>query len=350
MLTGRRIRFSKYIVPIAAAVAAALLLVAVRGILLPFVLALLMAHMAAPAIRFLQSLGLRRGASVVLLYLLLASAVAGAAVYGYLRLSAKEKPLGTLQASIVQRMDAGHFQLPPRCNRLSKWLDKGWERAKSWLEAQWPGLTERFLRFGFMLALAPVISFLFMMAAPRLLNRLLDACPAQNVEKVLHLLWSLDESVGRYLRALLLQSLLVGVLVFAGLFPVLPSFFTVWLAAFAGLANMVPLFGPLTWAAAAAIAASAQGDAWTVALVLAVGAAVKLIDMVLLRPRLYKQAVPLSPLLLLFAVCCGYELGGLAGMFLAVPIAIGVRILAETGLKWYRLEYGLRSATGAPAA
>jgi predicted PurR-regulated permease PerM len=87
------------------------------------------------------------------------------------------------------------------------------------------------------------------------------------------------------------------------------------------LGALVPFVGPILAAVVAALVAFAEGSPSMAALSVGVALIVQQIEGNLLQPLIMGRAVELHPSVVLFAVTAGGVLGGVVGIFLAVPIA-----------------------------
>jgi predicted PurR-regulated permease PerM len=135
----------------------------------------------------------------------------------------------------------------------------------------------------------------------------------------------LNETLAAYVRAQVTACLLIGVVCTLG-FLVIGVPYPVVLGIAAGLLEFVPLAGPLTAGALAASFAAFHSGGQVVAVVLFLLVLRALQDYVV-YPRIVGIGVHLNPLGIILAILCGGELGGLAGIFLAIP-AVAVITLA----------------------
>jgi predicted PurR-regulated permease PerM len=95
--------------------------------------------------------------------------------------------------------------------------------------------------------------------------------------------------------------------------------YALFLAATAAVLELVPLAGPLLALVAALVVAMATGYEhfwWIVAF----GAAYRLFQDYVLSPALMSGRVEVHPLLVLLGIVGGEQIGGVVGMFLAVPV------------------------------
>lgn len=98
------------------------------------------------------------------------------------------------------------------------------------------------------------------------------------------------------------------------------------LAAIAFPLEFIPLVGPLTAAATIIVVSAVTGypHVWWVIVYLGI---YRLFQDYVLSPHLMSQGVELHPLLIIFGVFAGGEIGGIAGVFLSVPVLALIRLL-----------------------
>jgi predicted PurR-regulated permease PerM len=102
--------------------------------------------------------------------------------------------------------------------------------------------------------------------------------------------------------------------------------YPILLAAIAFALEFVPLVGPLT-AAITIIAVSVIGGYGHVLWVVIFLGIYRLIQDYVLSPHLMSKGVELHPLMIIFGVFAGGEIGGIAGIFLSVPALALIRLL-----------------------
>lgn len=165
-----------------------------------------------------------------------------------------------------------------------------------------------------------LISTFFLLKDARSIKRNLIAfVPNTFFEMSLSVLHKIEWSLGAYLRGILLDAFIIGIL----------STFALWLidvpnyaliGIFAGLANLVPYLGPPTAALIASVISVASNDSFIqVPLILFVFAVIRLLDDSVVQPLTISQSVRLHPLIIIFALLIGGHLFGIIGMLFAVP-------------------------------
>ena len=107
------------------------------------------------------------------------------------------------------------------------------------------------------------------------------------------------------------------------------------LAAISGFGNIVPYVGFLTGIVLSSLMALVTfGDFTHVAWVWCVYAVVQALEGMVISPRILGGSVGLSPLVIILALFAGGQLFGLLGIFLAVPAAAALRVIARSSYDW----------------
>jgi predicted PurR-regulated permease PerM len=169
------------------------------------------------------------------------------------------------------------------------------------------------------LILVPILAFFLLKDAKLLRRSALRILPRGYVRSRADVfLVELNDTVAAYIRAQVTSCLLVGMVCTVG-FLAIGVPYAVVLGITAGLLEFIPLAGPLAIGVMATSFAAfhSLGQAAAVLLFLVVLRAVQ--DYVV-YPKIVGRGVHLRPLAVILAILCGAELGGLAGIFLAIPV------------------------------
>lgn len=170
------------------------------------------------------------------------------------------------------------------------------------------------------LIIIPILSFFLLKDAESFRRSALQMLPRGRWR------WRGDEffqdvsaTLAAYARAQLTACILIGLVcgVAFRLFG-LPS--PLVLGLLAGVFEFVPLVGPLTLAILAAIVAGLHGGSFSALLVLVFLGVLRIVQDYFVYPRLIGQGIHLHPLAVILAILAGHELGGVAGIFLAIPV------------------------------
>lgn len=179
------------------------------------------------------------------------------------------------------------------------------------------------------LLMVPVFSFILLRDGRKIQKRFYSLIPNRYFETTFMVVSRILVSLSTYLRAKLVEGLLVGMLTFVGLW-FLGSNYAGVLGFIAGITNIVPYFGPVMGAVpgiALAVFDPAHQDK-LVGMVF-VYAVANAIDIAFIFPVLVAQLVNLSPLVLLATVIIGQKYYGFIGMLISIPIATTLKIIFE---------------------
>lgn len=191
----------------------------------------------------------------------------------------------------------------------------------------------------------PFITFFFLRDGTLLRHSLLRAVPNRYFEVTLAIIAKVERSLGRYLRALLVQCTAVAAVASLAL-SLTGLNYALAVGIFAGLANSIPYFGPLVGFIAGSLVGIAQtGDFSLIFPVFLAMAVTQLADNLLFQPIIFSRAAQAHPLVILFVVLIGAQLGGIVGMLIAIPVATTVRVVAEQIL-WSVRNYRTLGARG----
>ena len=143
--------------------------------------------------------------------------------------------------------------------------------------------------------------------------------PLQDEEYVIDL-WNRSQAkMGQWFRAQALLGVIIGVLVYIAL-TLLGIPYAFLLALLAAILEIVPIIGPILAAAPAVFFALLTSP--VLGLIVAVTyVIIQQLESHLLVPLVMQRTVGLNPLVVIIALLSGARLGGILGMFLAVPIA-----------------------------
>ncbi len=146
--------------------------------------------------------------------------------------------------------------------------------------------------------------------------------PNRDRKKIETVSLELAKISGQYIRGNLLISLVCTIIIFAGLM-IMNVPYALPLAIFAGILDLLPLIGS-TIGAAPAVIIGFTVSPLSGLLVLILFIAYQMFENNILSPIVYKQVLNLVPFLSFIAVIIGSILFGIAGAFLALPIAAGI--------------------------
>lgn len=181
-------------------------------------------------------------------------------------------------------------------------------------------LAEGISTFGMMVVLA----YFFLSDRDNLLLRLEMLAPLKYRSLAVKMAGAVKRELMLYVRGQALISLMVGALAAAAL-ALAGSPSALVLGALIGILNLIPYFGPILGGIPAVILAF-EGGWQRVLITIAALVAVQQIDGALISPRVMGDLTGVSPVAVLVAITVGSRVGGIAGMLLALPVLLILRI------------------------
>ncbi|MEK7460663.1 MAG: AI-2E family transporter [Patescibacteria group bacterium] len=171
------------------------------------------------------------------------------------------------------------------------------------------------------------------------LHQILKILPATYRDQLALSLERVADKMGGWLRGQLTLSLVVG-----GATAVAMSLIGVpvplALGLLAGILEVLPIVGPLIAGVIMVAMAATSPDAalLKISISLAFAVALQFAENQFLVPSIMKQAVGLSPVVVIIALLIGGQLGGIAGAVLAIPLVVIAQVAAQDWPKFKRIK------------
>lgn len=174
---------------------------------------------------------------------------------------------------------------------------------------------------------AIVLAIYFIADRDRMRGGLYALTPRRFHLRLARILANLEMIVGGYMRGQLITSLAIAAFAFVLLSACqVPN--ALALAAFAALTDVLPFVGGLLATTPAVFASLSQGTV-TATVVLVAMLAYQEFESRVIVPRVYGRTLRLPSAAVVVALLVGGRLGGILGALLALPLAAGLRMLAE---------------------
>lgn len=329
----------------------ALLVVAIallKGILLPFVVAMVTAYFLNPVADRLQALGLNRALSAALIIAVVAVLVALALVLLVPVLVDQIRQLVTALPDEMQRLK-GAIESTAR-----SWLGPGFptvqgalDRVTSEVSQNWTGFAGAIMasvwsqglalvNFASLLLITPVVVYYLLVDWHAMLARVDKALPRDHAATVRRLAGEINDAVAAFIRGQGTICVMLGIFYAIGLswagidYGLLIGLST-------GLLAFIPIVGWLLGLVCAAGLAIVQfwPDLIPLAKVVGVLAAGLAVDAAILSPRFVGEKIGLHPVWLIFALFVFSYLFGLVGTLIAVPLAAAMGVLVRFAVEVY---------------
>jgi predicted PurR-regulated permease PerM len=311
---------------------------AIRRTLMVFAVAVFLAYMLTPLVdivdRYLPR-RIPRTAALAIVYLMLVGALVGLGI-------SIGSQIGDEAAALAKQLpgQAQSTVSTPSKFPLPSWLEPLRGRITGWIQEQYasggrdllPYLEKAGLhlfsgaKYALYVVLVPILAFFFLKDGPvirdNFVEGLTDPSRRQIVDDILS---DINNLLGKYIRALVLLSIatFTAYSLFLG---ITGAAYALLLAGVAALFEFIPVIGPLA-AGVVVIAVSGFSNYPHVLAFLIFWGFYRLFQDYVLSPNLMGKGVELNPVLVLFGVLAGEQIGGIPGMFFSVPVIATLRVV-----------------------
>jgi len=172
-----------------------------------------------------------------------------------------------------------------------------------------------------------VLAFYMVMEGDALKKFFKNIAPDKYQPHLIGLITRAQHKMGLWLRGTLVLGLIVGVAVYLGLL-ILGVKYALVLGILAGLLELVPYLGPLVAAVPAAIFAFSETPIKGL-LVVILYIIIQQLENHILTPKIMQRAIGLNPIVSILAMGIGFNVAGILGAFLAIPMATAITVFVS---------------------
>jgi len=335
----------------------------------PFVLGLVLAYVLDPLVDRLEARGIGRALAIVLLALPVLGVVATAIIVGV--------------PAVMEQVNQVIQGAPAALSRVIGWVDGALdidfpgideaallaqlrdlrpETVVAFLQERWraiasaagsgvlglgSGLGTALSILGYVV-LTPVITFYMLRDYDRIKAKARQFIPRPQEAAVVEFAREYDQLLSSYLRGQLTVALILGALMATGLlitgFP-----YALLLGSLVGVLSLVPYLGLALSLIPAVIIALTSGSVGASLIKLAVVYAVtQTLEGTVISPRIVGESVGLHPVWVVLALSIAGFFFGFVGFLIAIPLAVGVKLLVMRAVARYRDSEIYQGAAGVP--
>ncbi|MBD3422111.1 MAG: AI-2E family transporter [Chitinivibrionales bacterium] len=179
--------------------------------------------------------------------------------------------------------------------------------------------------------IVPIVTFFFLLDGHLIQKSLLRMVPNRYFEMFVLLFHKITSALQLFIRGQLIDALAVGIMTSVGLALIgLPYFLVIGIIA--GLGNLIPYLGPIIGFIPAlfVVLVSPEGlTAWAFVKIIIVFAVVQFIEGTFIYPIAVGKSVDLHPLIVIIGITVGSQIGGIAGMLIAIPLISVIKVTLE---------------------
>ena len=319
-----------------------------NDILLPFVVGAAIAFFLNPLADRLAQTGMGRTAAsaliiiVAALLLVLFLIVLGPHLVDQLRQLVQKLP-GDIKRLLVVFEGTARAWLGGRYEEIQASVEQGlasmaqsWTTSMGWAVQQVWDRGLALVNLLSLLLITPVVAFYLLADWPRVVARIDDALPRDHAPTIRALAGEINDTIAAFVRGQGTICLILAVIYSVGL-TLIGLRYSLLIGLAVGLMSFVPVVGGALGLVLAGGVALAQGwpDLMLLLKVVALFAAISIVDSSLLSPRIVGPRVGLHPVWLIFSVLAFGSLFGLVGVLIAVPVAAAIAVLVRFALRLY---------------
>ncbi|MFN8537671.1 MAG: AI-2E family transporter [Thermomicrobiales bacterium] len=291
--------------------------------------AVLLAAAVSSVANLLEARGVRRGITILVLYVLILATLAGV--------------VALIVPVVTEEVDSVRRNLPAYEEQANAWLARipreGEPLRVNDIANEFAGRLNAFYARAGTLATAAgsllvtlifILVVAYLLAADTLIAEKIAGrfVPPTHRPRALRMLSRIGDQLGNWMRAQIVLAGIFGVSFGLGLWA-LGVPFALTLGAVGIVLELIPYVGGLFAAVLAALVAATTGDVWRIVATVVLYVVIANVEANLITPRIMGGFVGLPPVIVLVSVFIGVNVIGGLGALLAVPLAIIVKVLLD---------------------
>ena len=320
-------------------------------IIVPFVVAGVLAYAFNPLVKKLMTLKLSRTLSTAIIFIGIILAVVGFSLVFFPMIVKEVNSLISMLPDLSQnwyerfmawyeKTIGANPNIPSTFEGVLEYLNIEVEAITDWLFRSSGTLFSKIGSFAsslVYLVTIPVIMFYFMKDGDKIAHGAKKMVLPKWRSWVFPLSEKIDGVLGGFIRGQLLVAFLIGVLSAIALL-ILGVEYWLILGMLAGIGDLIPYIGPFLGAIPAVFIALTT-DPWKAVWVIVAFLIIQQLEGNLISPKIVGHSVGLHPALIIFMLLVGGALWGLVGLLVAVPLAGVIKVLLEAILDWFKKHY-----------
>jgi putative permease len=306
--------------------------------LYPFFAACFAAYLLTPVVESLERRGLSRFGAVGFLYGIVFVAMTGMTIYLIPTLDREVRTLRSELPHYSYRVQEKLVLLQGKVERdfpelkQLKLTDRVSQESSTYL-AQLSERLPQLLLDAFTLAsiflLIPFFTWYLLLDGTAIKKSLIGLVPNRYFEATLNLIYRINQHLSRYMLALLVDALFVGILSGIG-YSMIGVRFSIVIGIISGIASPIPYVGPLVGALAALLVIALEESFMSQLIhILLIASAIYMIDHLVIKPILMSKTADLHPVTVLLVLIIGGDIFGFWGLIFGIPMLCVVKIFLQ---------------------
>lgn len=306
------------------------------SVLVPFLIAIMLAYILNPLVEFLENRHIPRSLGILLIYAVFFSVAFLFSLTAVPKLINELQKLGEMLPRYTGQFQAFllHLQSDYQRIALPESIRMALDQNIVNLQAEIQKLLERVTGsvlslFSNLLAILviPLTVFYLLRDMDNLKRGAIKLVPKKYRAWIVAMGSEMDRTLGAYFRGMLIICFLVGLFTYLGLI-IIGLDYALILGIVAGITNIIPYFGPIIGAVPAVLLALLTSPGLAVKTVI-VYVVVQQLESHLIAPQVWGRTLGLHPLVVILVLLIGGKFFGLTGLIFAVPFTAMLRIFLK---------------------
>ncbi|QAY67512.1 AI-2E family transporter [Paenibacillus protaetiae] len=324
-------------------------MVMLKTILLPIILSGIGYYLLNPIVNYLERKKIKRGYSILALYLLIAAILVLLIVavvpfisgqvsdfisslpdYIVQLQNVMESIIGTATAS--ELLNKFHLNSPDITSSLSQHVTNFIQNAWSTIGSFVGAVTEIVLS----VVMVPLILFYLLKDGKRLPDYLKKLLPTRLRPRSGQVLKDMNHQISTYIRGQIIVSFCIGVLLYIG-YVIIGLKYSLILAVVAACTAVIPYLGPAIAITPALVVAIVTSPIMLLKM-LVIWTIVQLIEGKFISPQIMGKSLQVHPITILFVILTSGHLFGVVGVILAVPGYAVLKVIVVSLFDWFKMR------------
>ena len=313
-----------------------LMIIFINNMMVSLILAFVTSYLVGPWVNALERQGLPRGMATTGVFLFIGTLLSVSFYSLFPILSHQLSSLKTEIPKYIQELSVLALSAQehidyfiPGTSELLDLSGRVQRTMTAWTEGLFetlPSILSRLLTISF---LAPALAFFMIKDGRKITRGMMVLVPNRIFELVLSLYHAINDQLGQFVRARLMEGLIVGLIVWIGLLMAhVPYALAFGLGA--GAANLIPYVGPFLGAIPPVVVVLLNGGTFfSVSVVGLVYIIAQLIDVFFIIPLVVAKIVNLHPLVVILSLLIGAQMMGILGLLISIPLASVLKVTAS---------------------
>ncbi|WP_419881484.1 AI-2E family transporter [Peribacillus sp. B-H-3] len=322
-------------------------------VLLPLFIGAFISYLLHPVVEILHHRGMKRGWSIVIIYLIFFGGLGLALYKGIPAMTTQIRELSDSAPDVIRQY---RYLMDLLEKKTASWpfgFHERLEDSVKLLESRLNDLMSvvmgylmRIFDFIVLLSLIPFIAFYILKDFALIKKMAWYLTPKKWRKQGMAFLRDVDVSLGGYIRGQILVCISIGA-ISALLFWLVGIKYPLLLGIIIGITNVIPYFGPIFGAVPAVLIAASMSVKMMIFVILIV-LVLQFLEGNILSPLIVGKSLHMHPIFIMVALLIGGEISGVFGMILAVPILAVIKVFVLHARYHFmqRTKYGPAGSRG----